>query len=377
MSRDLSVYLPERPDDAALADAARAAGLELDPSRGLLLLDGEYGADLGGPEPVEPGDVPQQVDPGDVDGPLADRLDDCRWSVDVVVQGSAPEGVTRAIAFARALAGRDGVVEDPADGLWSDGTTHRPEPRNDRIVEVVELRWYARRADISADLPHRWLAACRAHLPAALPVRFGNSEPLRSRSADEGDAGFAAAHGDDLLFYRGSPPCYDGTLAGGGRGTVAAHSLVIDRGVDPDALLALFTALAGATAAFFASASVQRGLTWTGRALFGPGPDQDLHLAPGGTWIGLPARPVAWTWFGPAYARLLPADLPTTAAGDGRLHRWAPAPLDRDALPERWLPPELTATSWEERATRLPHVDRLPHVPRLPPVRRRWWDLRG
>ena len=44
---------------------------------------------------------------------------------------------------------------------------------------------------------------------------------------------------------------------------------------------------------------------------------------------------------------------------------WAPAPLDRDALPERWLPPELTATGWEERATRLPRFGRP------------WWDLRG
>jgi hypothetical protein len=202
VSRDLSVHLPDRPDHERLA---AAAGVEL--GAGVLLHAGRYCADLGGAEPVEPGDVPTQVEPADVDGPLADRLGACRWSVPVVVQGSGAADVERAVAFARALAGVDGVVEDPADGLWTGGTTHRPQPRTERTVDVVELRWYARRAGTPTDLPRRWLDACRAHLPAALPSRFGPSEPLRHRFDDEGDAGFAAAHGDGLLFYRGTPPC--------------------------------------------------------------------------------------------------------------------------------------------------------------------------
>ncbi len=362
MSRDLSVHLPQRPDGERLASAARAAGVEL--GAGVLRRAGRYCADLGEPEPVEPGDLPVQVEPADVDGPLAERLDACRWSVAVVVRGSGAAGVERAVAFARALAGSDGVVEDPADGLWTAGTTHRPQPRTERTVDVVELRWYARRADAPADLPQRWLDACREHLPAALPRRFGPSEPLRHRFDAEGDAGFAAAHGDGLLFYRATPPGYDGSLAGDGRGPVLAHRLTVDRTADPAALVGLFVALAGATAAFYASASVQRGLTWTGRALYGPGPDDDLFLAPAGEWIGLPARPVAWSWFGPAYLPLLPRALPTEPAGGGRLHRWSDELLDRDALPQRWLPPELTATSWDERATRLPRA------------RPRWWEAR-
>ncbi len=360
MSRDLSVHLPERPDGERLAAAARAAGVEL--GAGVLLRAGRYCADLGEAEPVEPGDVPAQVEPADVEGPLADRLAACRWSVAVVVQGSGAADVERAVAFARALAGVGGVVEDPADGLWTGGTTHRPQPRTERTVDVVELRWYARRAGTPTDLPQRWLDACRAHLPAALPRRFGPSEQLRHRFDDEGDAGFAAAHGDGLLFHRGTPPCYGGSVVGDGRGPVLAHRLTVDRAADPIALVALFVALAGATAAFYASASVQRGLTWTGRALHGPGPDDDLFLAPGGEWIGLPARPVAWSWFGPAYRPLVPRALPVERAGDGLLHRWADGLLDRDALPSRWLPGELTAEGRDERATRLPRF------------RPRWWD---
>lgn len=353
MSRDLSAYLPERPDRERLAGAARAAGLELDPS-GTLLRDGRYCADLGDPQPVEPGEIPTQVEPSDVAEPLASQLAACRWSVAVVVQGSGAADVERAVAFARALVAGTGVVEDPATGLWAGGAVHAPRPRGDRLVDVVELRWFARRADAPPDLPHRWLAACRARLPAALPRRFDTTEPLRRRFDTEGDAGFAAVHGGETLYFRATRPCFEGSVAGPGRGRVAAHSMVLDRAVDPAALLGLFVDLAGATAAFWASAAVQRGLTWTGRALYGPGPDQTLYLAPGGTWLGLPAAPVAWSWFGPAYRRLVPRSLPTEPAGAGLLHRWSPELLDRDALPAAWLPPELTAASRDEPAARVP-----------------------
>ncbi|MBW0116024.1 hypothetical protein [Pseudonocardia abyssalis] len=343
MSRDLSVYLREWPDVAA---AARSVGLVID-GDAILRLDGEYVADVGGPEPVETGDVPTQVEPADV--PELD-VAACRWSVSVVVQGSAPAGVERAEAFARALAVGTGIVEDAATGLWSAGMLHTPTSSGDRLVDVVQLRWYARRADAPADLAQRWLDLCRAHLPAALPRRFGDSEPPRNRFDEEGDAGFVAAHDAALreggaLLYRATRPCFEGSLAGSGRGRVAVHAMTLDRDVDPVALRALFVGVAGAAAAFWASASVQRGHTWTGRSLYVTG-ERDEYLAPGGSWLGLPARPVAWSWSGPAYRKLLPFD--------GPLHAWSDDLLDRDALPATWLPEALTSDGRDAPAPKVP-----------------------
>lgn len=346
MSRDLSVYLRELPDVAAVA---RAVGLAIDD--GVLRLDGEYVADVGGPEPVEPGDVPTQVEPADV--PELD-VASCRWSVSVVVQGSAPAGVERAVAFARALAGATGIVEDPATGLWSAGTLHTPTSSSDRLVDVVQLRWYVRRADAPADLAQRWLHLCRTHLPAALPVRFGPSEPPRLRLDVDGDAAFVTAHVADAVHYRAARPCYEGSLAAAaGRGPVRTHGLTVDRtALDDPALRAaaqdLFVAIAAASGAFYASASVQRDLTWTGRQLYST--SSEPPLAFGGSWLGLPARPVAWSWFGPAYRKLVARRLDL----DGPLHRWADELLDADALPATWLPPELTSSGTDDPAARVP-----------------------
>lgn len=354
MSYDLSVYLPERPD---LPSAARAAGVELDgpdaDGGGLLLLGGEYVADVVGPEPVEPGDVPQQVEPSDVPE-LADVLDACRWRVDVVVQGSAAGGVERAVAFCRALAGGTGIVEDPADGLWSAGRTHRPGASGDRLVDVVQLRWYGLADALPAGFAQRWLDLCRTHLPAALPVRFGPSEPPRLRLDVDGDAAFVAAQAADAVYYRAARPCYEGALAPvAGRGPVRTHSLTLDRGALADpalraSALALFTALAEAAGAFYAAASVERDLTWTGRQLYVT--RSAPPLAFGGSWLGLPARPVAWSWFGPAYRKLVSRPLGL----DGPLHRWSDDLPDADALPATWLPPELTTSGVEDPAARVP-----------------------
>lgn len=341
MSRDLSVYLPEPPD---LAAVARSVGLEL--TDGTLRRGGEYVADVGDPDPVEPGDVPTQVEPADV--PEIDFTVH-RWSVSVVVQGSAPDGVERAVAFARGVAGDTGVVEDPATGLWTGGVLHQPTSGSDQIVDVVQLRWYARRVDTPDDLAQRWLDVCRTHLPAAVPRRFGEYEPPRHRFDDEGDAGFVAAHAEQCreqgilggaLLFRATRPCFEGSLAGGGRGRVAVHSMTLDRDAEPVALRALFAGIAEASGAFWASASVLRGWTWTGRSLYVTG-ETDEYLTPGGSWTGLPVRPVAWSWAGPAYRKLLPFD--------GPLHAWSDTLLDRDALPATWLPEALTRP-----ATRLP-----------------------
>jgi hypothetical protein len=181
----------------------------------------------------------------------------------------------------------------------------------DARLDVLALRWYVDLRREPADLPQRWLDAARAHLPAALPRRFGGSEPLRKRR--DGDAAFVAAYAtaDVLLAHSGTAPTLGGTLGtpnlGRRLGPMTSHSLDVrlDAADDPG-VRAFFAAFADAAATVYASASIRRGLVWTGRTLYSQGPDDaEPYLAPLGQWLGLPPRAPVWAWFGEDYRRLV------------------------------------------------------------------------
>jgi hypothetical protein len=178
-------------------------------------------------------------------------------------------------------------------------------------LDVLALRWYVDRRREPVDIAQRWLDTARAHLPAAVPRRFGATEPLRSRL--DGDGAFRAAYtsADTLLAHVGTAPTLGGTLGTPNLrhrlGPMTSHSLDVrlDAADDP-AVRAFFVAFAEAAATVYASASARRGLVWTGRTLYSAGPDgAEPYLAPLGQWLGLPARAPAWVWFGADYRRLV------------------------------------------------------------------------
>jgi hypothetical protein len=212
-------------------------------------------------------------------------------------------------------------------------------------VDVLRLRWYVDGRREPDDVPRRWLALCRRHLPQALPRRFGATEPLRGRLDRDGDDAFAEAFGaaDTLLFFAAEPPCVGGSLGTPRRharlGPVTSHSLDVRLAAAADpAVRALFEAAAETLGTVFASASVRRDLLWTQGSLVvdRPDPDEEPYLAPLGQWLGLPPRPPRWAWFGPGYRRLVPRD---------------PA--------RRWVPPDLVARLDEPDPVRRP-ARRLP-----------------
>lgn len=222
-------------------------------------------------------------------------------------------------------------------------------------VDVLRLRWYVDGRREPADVPERWLALCRQHLPAALPRRFGATEPLRGRLDRDGDTAFARAFSDaeSLLFMAGEPPCLGGSLGTPRRsvriGPMTSHQLDVrlDAAADPG-IRALFEAAAGVFGTVFASASVERDLLWTGRTLVvdRADPDAQPFLAPLGEWLGLPPRPPLWSWFGPGYRRLVPPD-------------------------REWVPPDLVARLAEPEPSRRA-ARRLPRgLGRSP-----WWPMR-
>ncbi|GID91794.1 hypothetical protein ACFQFC_00775 [Amorphoplanes digitatis] len=183
----------------------------------------------------------------------------------------------------------------------------------------VLVRWYERR-DRSPDIVARWLGAARAHLPEAVPRRFGDTEPLRGRFDRGGTEALARAHAsaDSILLLAGTPPVHDATLAAAParrHGPIAVHSLHAASHPGDDHLLR------------FALALTHPGTVYVSASADGGG---EPYLAPMGDWSGLPPEPPSWCWLGGAYARLAGPHLAAEPVAGGLLYTggpWVPAPL--------------------------------------------------
>lgn len=236
-------------------------------------------------------------------------------------------------------------------------------------MPVETVTWYVR-GDAALDgLPQRWLAACRAHLLEAVPLRYGDREPLRGRWHTGGNEdGLVAAHARATqLFALG----YDGTPGPTGVRVFGAGFPVTDR--------AAYLGDAGAVRLHVAAGSftriepfvlaVARGpgtiavvldaplrWTWTGRTLFGQESVSPPFLAPLGRWQGLPPERPPWCWLGPAYARALRRALPGTDVAGG---------LVPDA--GTWAPPAWCARPDEIEPSRR-EARRMPRPVRPPPA---------
>ncbi|MEU8814879.1 hypothetical protein [Actinoplanes sp. NPDC048796] len=218
-------------------------------------------------------------------------------------------------------------------------------------MDALILRWYERRAG-SADVVDRWLRAARAHLPAAVPRRFGESEPLRGRLDRDGEDALRQAYAtaDPLLFLAGAPPVYHATLATAGRGPVLAHTMTA--ALDPeDPRVRGFSLAMTHPDTIYVSASTAT-MELDGDTLYGQdGRRAEPYLAPLGDWLGLPPDPPLWCWFGPAYARRLRRHLEGEHIAGGLLHTPRPG--------GSWVPGQ-----WQAKLTEIDPVRR--HAPRMP-----------
>ncbi|GAB2576429.1 hypothetical protein Aab01nite_13060 [Paractinoplanes abujensis] len=177
---------------------------------------------------------------------------------------------------------------------------------SDTKIDVLVVRWYERR---NTTIVRRWLDAAREHLPEAVPVRFGDTEPLRGRGgAEELQAAWARAA--PLLFATGKKPVLGISMAGGGTdwpvkyGPTVVHSLTVATGPD-DVRVKAFARAVASDDTFYTSASTAGGMTLDRNTLWGPAERrEEPYLAPQGDWLGLPPTPPAWCLFGPDYAKL-------------------------------------------------------------------------
>jgi hypothetical protein len=214
----------------------------------------------------------------------------------------------------------------------------------DRRLDVLSVRWYEQRT--APPIAPRWLAAARAHLPEALPRRFGDTEPLRGRFDDDAAFVAAGAAATGLFFLSCHPPVHGVSLAASPMiarwGPVQSHHLSVETEPD-DARVRAFAEALVVPETLYVSASVERDVLLSRRTLVHDGPSTDEpHLAPLGNWLGLPPTPPVWHVFGRAYARV--------------------------PLRDGWVP--------EEYRARLDEIDPSQrHARRMPRgLRRPWWS---
>ena len=368
MSYDFAVWTaawPGAADLAALVTADPALSLaDADVHEGHLAVHrrtarGDVPAfEVSGPVAVEPADVPVEVTA------LAVGL---RARVDVGVPAASSGGVRAAGDLCRRLAtATGGVVVDRTSGqvTWPPEPRRGYEPPDTETVDVVQVDWLLRAADVPADLPARWLDLALRLLPEARPEGFGptgptgHPGPFTGRLDRDGEDGFRRAWdaGPALLGWAARLPVLEGSVTSGRPVRTLTLTVLRDALYDPrwrDALLALLVAVAETAGAFYAQAQVLRGWRRDARGA-APGDDGERAdvLAPGGEWLGLPPEPVWCAWFGRPYDRLVAAALPageTRPTGTGLLHLTAADPVDRAEL-AAGSPP---LTRWQRLALRL------------------------
>lgn len=192
----------------------------------------------------------------------------------------------------------------------------------------LDVMWCLLRAECPPDLPDRFVARLQEHLPAGLPVAFGNVEPLGNKVADVGLDGFAQAWSasSEMMFWRAKKPFGSGsTVRLGGlaeesdrvMGTIkmSVASDVVADDASRDAFRRFFAAVASDAGAFFGHVGVARQGSWIGSSLeaklTNPG------VAFGGEFHGLPVGDLWLAYFGDRYVPLVEDHLDLVSSGVG------------------------------------------------------------
>ena len=283
MSFDIVIATRTRPTRAMVESHLLESGWRL-------TLDGDLAADKGnltaeshgllrrkhvfilsGPDPAEHEDLPspvQQVLRG-----RAFLLEmNLPWGLD-------KKDMSRAFALCEHLAREcDGAVFDPQeDRLRYPVVPEKPARREPALTPIrqLTLEWYFQASDANDGL--RFLETTRQIWPEAVPTRFGQYEPLRSKMTDrDGEDAFLGQWqpGNSSFFWKAKKPVFGGSIfwspelepPDGARPKVTlsldmnATAIETDHLICDRACFDLFAAIAEELGAFFGAGYVTRGV---------------------------------------------------------------------------------------------------------------------
>lgn len=272
----------------------------------------------------------------------------CRYSI--TVEGTDAGHVAHALRFAEHLAVCvDGRHIDLQAEPSSAALPETSLPISD--TSFLHVEWHRRFDADSRSLAAHYVESAENFLPRALPVAYGNSEPLKRKYATDGKRGvdqmYRAQCGRDRLVIRGQKPLLSGFIDAWSDEYVEEFHYI--RLVFDAAALAkprfrtafeeFFIDLARSTNSFFAFAEVNQSRHAS-----------SLALSQRGEWPGLPTRAPWLSWFSSDYAALV---RPHLSAGDsketeqGLLYR-LPSELSQQGAQQGeqapWLPQEFLPT---------------------------------
>ncbi|MDF2509677.1 MAG: hypothetical protein K0Q52_3536 [Microbacterium sp.] len=294
---------------------------------------------------------PFDVADGDPDELPKDLGSDLHYRYLIVVEGSERPHIEHALTSATRLASAvDGMAVDlQADsGATSTHATERKNP--DEPERYLHVRWYRRFDEDSGSLAAQYVESAESLLPAALPVAFGLSEPLREKFTRVGLEGFDRLYRDECarrrLVFKGNRPLISGFIDAWSDEFIAELHFVqlvfaaseLSRPQFKGALEDFFVDLAQRSKSFFAFAEVSY-------SQFSP----SQALPQWGEWPGLPQSPPWLSWFSTDYAELVRPHL--TA---GELRSFPGGLLYRSSLS-----PSSISASWSEPGSWVP-VDFVP-----------------
>jgi hypothetical protein len=366
VSYDVQLYLPEPVVVEQMLDAIQVGG--------------KLVAHAVAPDQIEATTVGRGLHRFTVDGPLHVELEDLPeelagrlLSATVLYEFHAPAvGAADAVRLARRLAReRQGGTWDPQTGdVWAAAELRKtPRPVKGAPVDLVRFEWVVRRRDI-VDAARAYLGAAAAFLPEALPVRYGEFEPMQGKydkTRDEELVGLVADARNSVLFNATRPVLY-GFVAGGkaydpfGKLEVTVLRDALREAAWRVAAERLFVEICTRVPVVYGFAEVSRNWLWRSGGSWPVQSTPATTAYPNGIsehrWSGLHASAVWWGWYGKEYAPVLREHLPGKQSrwiGDGLFYQASEEPQSGDELDGSPVPNGYRLKRVDGRAPDGPH----------------------
>jgi hypothetical protein len=269
-----------------------------------------------GPYKIEPSDVPEDI---------VKEVPSFQWLLTLVLSHSKATDRRFAKNLAKFLCDTyEGVAFDTERDLiiWPKGKRRKTRLSDKKTpVDIVKLDWFLAASRNMQSVGEKMIEVCCDLCREALPIRYGDSEPLQRRFDIEQTHIFlwameetcGSGKGPGPLFWEAKHPFLGGSISRSfaRKGNVdGVERIKLTFSLDcryleyedyQRLLQRLFVRMARDLCAFYGAGYVLRGYL-AGRTLWATAKTEQPPFPKGDVWLGLPDLPSWLTWYGSPYA---------------------------------------------------------------------------